>query len=103
MGTAQAAAFFWRTHLRTYSLIGRIVLALTTLLAFAALASAADLIGKVTNGTTNKPSPGDDVVLLTSSSGGMSETARAQTDTLGRFRFTVLCVFFTKELPMTRA
>lgn len=88
MGTAQAAAFFWRTRLRTCSLIGRIVPILVTSLACAALASAADVPGNVTNGTTKKPSPGDEVVLLALSNGSISETARAQTDSLGRFRFT---------------
>jgi hypothetical protein len=49
---------------------------------------AANITGKVTNGTTNKPAAGDDVVLL-SLSGGMKETARAKTDGKGEFSVDV--------------
>jgi hypothetical protein len=51
---------------------------------FSAGLFAAQIAGTVTNGTTKKPSPGDDVVLL-SLSGGMEEVARAKTDGQGRF------------------
>lgn len=47
-------------------------------------ASAQTIIGKVTNGTTNKPAAGDDVVLL-SLSQGMEESGRTQTDAKGAF------------------
>jgi hypothetical protein len=49
---------------------------------------AASIHGKVTNGTTNKPAAGDDVVLL-SLSGGMQETARTKTDNKGEFSLEV--------------
>jgi len=42
------------------------------------------LTGTVTNGTTNKPAAGDDVVLL-SLSQGMQEAGRTQTDSKGHF------------------
>jgi len=48
------------------------------------LASAQTLTGTVTNGTTNKPAAGDDVVLL-SLSQGMAESGRTQTDAKGNF------------------
>ena len=47
-------------------------------------ASAQTLTGKVTNGTTNKPAAGDDVVLL-SLGQGMQESGRTQTDAKGNF------------------
>jgi hypothetical protein len=49
---------------------------------------AANIRGKVTNGTTNKPAAGDDVVLL-SLSGGMQETSRTKTDSKGEFSVDV--------------
>ncbi|MGE5324574.1 MAG: carboxypeptidase-like regulatory domain-containing protein [Actinomycetota bacterium] len=51
---------------------------------FSATVFAAQITGTVTNGTSNKPSAGDDVVLL-SLSGGMDEVARTKTDAQGRF------------------
>lgn len=45
---------------------------------------AAQIAGTVTNGTTKKPSAGDEVVLL-SLAGGMDEVARAKTDAQGHF------------------
>jgi hypothetical protein len=45
---------------------------------------AADIIGTVTNKTTNKPAVGDDVVLLELKS-GMQEVTRAKTDAQGKF------------------
>jgi hypothetical protein len=50
------------------------------------LASAAKLTGTVKNGTTNKASAGDDVVLL-SLSQGMEEAGRTKTDAQGKFSF----------------
>jgi hypothetical protein len=49
-----------------------------------AFASAQTLTGKVTNGTTNKPAAGDDVVLL-SLGQGMEESGRSKTDAKGNF------------------
>jgi len=53
----------------------------------AAFGIAADLRGTVVNGTTGKPAPGDEVVLLRLSQDGMSEVARTQADNRGQFRF----------------
>lgn len=49
---------------------------------------AAKITGKVNNGTTSKPSSGDEVVLV-SLAGGMDETARTKTDAKGEFSFNV--------------
>jgi hypothetical protein len=54
-----------------------------------ALGTAADLSGRVINGTTKKPAAGDDVVLLTISQEGMTESARATTDRSGHFSLPV--------------
>ena len=64
-------------------------LVLASLLVVGASASAADLKGTVTNGTTKKPAVGDEVVLLTSSNGGINESARAKTDSAGHFNLTI--------------
>ena len=58
------------------------------LAALSATALAAELTGTVRNATTGKPAAGDEVVLL-SMTGGMDEVGRTQTDSQGRFRFTV--------------
>src|SRR5689334_18587933 len=50
--------------------------------------SASDISGSVVNKTTNKPAVGDDVILLSLSS-GMQETARTKTDSQGRFHLAV--------------
>jgi len=71
-----------------------IFLTLTMILVGTALGAAADLTGTVTNGTTNKPSIGNDVVLVTLSQDGMSEGARTTSDRSGHFRL---------PLPDTRA
>jgi len=49
---------------------------------------AAQITGTATNGTTNKPAVGDDVVLL-SLAGGMDEVGRAKTDSQGHFTVNV--------------
>jgi hypothetical protein len=49
---------------------------------------AAKITGKITNGTTNNPSAGDDVVLL-SLAGGMQETSRTKSDSKGEFSLDV--------------
>jgi hypothetical protein len=51
-------------------------------------AFAAQITGTVTNGTTNKPSSGDEVVLL-SLANGMEEVARTKTDAQGHFTLNV--------------
>jgi len=52
----------------------------------ASIASAADLTGTVTNKTSNKPSSGDEVVLLKLGQ-GMDEAGRTKTDASGKFTF----------------
>jgi len=48
---------------------------------------ASGLRGSVMNGTINQPAAGDEVVLLTLSNDGMSESARVKTDRTGSFVF----------------
>jgi hypothetical protein len=67
-----------------------LVFTLTVLLLMALPVSAADLSGKVINGTTRKLQAGDDVVLLVPSGDGMNEVARTKTDDAGRFRFSIV-------------
>ena len=50
------------------------------------IAAAQNITGRVTNGTTGKPSAGDDVSLL-SLSQGMQEIGSTKTDAQGRFSF----------------
>ncbi len=57
------------------------------LLASASSLVAATLKGTVTNGTTNKPSAGDEVVLIKLAA-GMEEVGHAKTDAAGKFTFT---------------
>lgn len=59
---------------------------LSLLLAAASFASAENLSGTVTNGTTGKPAAGDDVVLLKLAN-GMEEGGRTKTDSQGKFTF----------------
>jgi hypothetical protein len=54
----------------------------------AAGAFAAQITGTVTNGTTNQPSSGDEVVLL-SLSNGMDEVSRTKTDSHGHYSLNV--------------
>jgi hypothetical protein len=56
------------------------------LLWLTSLAAAQSITGTVTNGTTGKPSAGDDVTLL-SLSQGMQEIASTKSDAQGRFSF----------------
>ena len=51
-------------------------------------AFAAQITGTVTNGTTNKPSSGDEVVLL-SLANGMNEVAKTRTDSQGHYTLNV--------------
>ncbi len=55
---------------------------------FSAAASANTLTGTVTNGTTNKPSAGDDVILIKLAQ-GMEEAGHTKTDASGKFNLTV--------------
>lgn len=54
----------------------------------AVTSSAATLTGTVTNGTTGKPSAGDEVILIKLAA-GMEEAAHAKTDAQGNFSFTL--------------
>lgn len=51
-------------------------------------AFAAQITGTVTNGTTNKPSSGDEVALLSLAS-GMEEVGKTKTDSQGRYKLNV--------------
>lgn len=65
--------------------------AIALTLLFCSLALAAQnrpISGEVTNGTSRRPSAGDDVVLLKLGQ-GMEEVARTRTDTHGEFKLTV--------------
>jgi hypothetical protein len=57
-------------------------------LALAGAAFSVTITGSVTNGTTHKPSAGDDVVVLRLA-GGMEEAGRTKTDARGHFTLTV--------------
>ena len=57
-------------------------------LALAGVAFSVTITGTVTNGTTNKPSAGDEVVVLRLA-GGMDEAGRTTTDARGHFSLTV--------------
>ena len=59
-----------------------VILVILSLLS--AIASAQTITGTVSNGTTNKPASGDDVVLL-SLINGMQEAGRTQADAKGNF------------------
>ena len=61
---------------------------IAALLMAGTFSSAAELRGKVTNGTTNRPAPGSEVVLISLSQSGMKEVARSATDSAGRYRLT---------------
>lgn len=67
----------------------RSTLALAACFLLASLvAEAATLTGRVMNGTTNKPSAGDEVILIKLAS-GMEELAHTKTDASGKFSFNV--------------
>jgi hypothetical protein len=59
---------------------------ITLVLLLASFAAAETLTGVVKNGTSNKPSAGDEVVLLKLSQ-GMEEAGRTKTDSQGKFSF----------------
>src|SRR5277367_4462942 len=58
------------------------------MMVFSGLALADTLSGTVTNRTTNKPSAGDDVVLIRLAQ-GMQELTRTKTDAKGNFKLEV--------------
>ena len=60
---------------------------LACLLFLPTLALAGTLTGTVSNGTTNKPSAGDEIVLIKLAA-GMEEVGHAKTDAQGKFTFT---------------
>jgi hypothetical protein len=64
------------------------IAAFTFSLLLSASAFAAQLTGTVTNATTNKPSSGDEVVLLSLAS-GMEEVAKTKTDSQGHYTLNV--------------
>jgi hypothetical protein len=63
-------------------------LAVALVLAAGAMAQAATITGTVTDQTTGKPSPGDDVVLVDVQA-GMNEAATAKTDAKGHYSLQV--------------
>jgi hypothetical protein len=65
----------------------RLCIALATLL-IATSAHAATLAGTVTNGTTSKPSAGDEVILIKLAA-GMEEAAHVKTDSQGKFSLSL--------------
>src|SRR5690242_8732913 len=69
----------WSYSLKFSSLFFAATLLLSTSLCF-----AADITGTVTNKTTNKPSSGDEVVLVKLAA-GMDEEARTKSDAKGNF------------------
>jgi hypothetical protein len=64
------------------------ILCLMLSLLLSAGAFAAQITGTVTNGTTNKPSSGDEVVLL-SLANSMNEIAKSRTDSKGHYTLNV--------------
>jgi hypothetical protein len=56
-------------------------------LLFTAASFAATLTGTITNGTTNKPAAGDEVILIKLAA-GMEEAGHTKTDAAGKFSFT---------------
>lgn len=77
-----AVAHAFRPKLRFFTAILIAAFVLAALPAFAAIE------GSVTNGTTNKPASGDEVVLLELSQ-GMNEAAHTKTDASGHYKFDV--------------
>lgn len=71
-----------------YHRLRNLFLSALLLTASAAFSFATTLSGTVTNGTTGKPSAGDQVVLIKLSA-GMEEVGHAKTDSQGKFSFNV--------------
>lgn len=74
-----------RLNIRTY--LGSAVTLLLLASASSLSLSAATLKGAVTNGTTSKPSVGDEVILIKLAA-GMEEVGHTKTDAQGKFSFT---------------
>jgi hypothetical protein len=76
--------------LKEFFLLNRSILALASLCLFAIAAAAQPqtLTGVVTNGTTQKPAAGDDVILIKLGQ-GMEEQARTKTNARGEFKLSV--------------
>ena len=70
------------------SSLRRFVLVAAVVAAFSGFAWADSITGVVTNKTTDKPSAGDDVVLIRLAQ-GMQESTRTKTDAKGRFTLEV--------------
>jgi hypothetical protein len=68
--------------------VRRVVAAAAVVAAFSGFAFADSITGIVTNKTTNKPSGGDDVVLIRLAQ-GMQESTRTKTDAKGRFTLEI--------------
>src|SRR6476660_2865374 len=68
------------------SILRSSILTAIVLLSLASL-RAATITGTVTNGTSNKPSAGDQVILIKLGA-GMQEVAHVKTDAQGKFTFT---------------
>jgi hypothetical protein len=68
--------------------VRRVVAAAAVVVAFSGFAFADSITGIVTNKTTNKPSGGDDVVLIRLAQ-GMQESTRTKTDAKGRFTLEI--------------
>src|SRR6516162_3217021 len=64
------------------------IFAVSLLVLSGALAQAVSVTGTVTNKTTDKPSAGDDVVLVDVQA-GMNEAATAKTDASGRYSLQI--------------
>jgi hypothetical protein len=65
-----------------------VFLAIALIAALSAFSAASTLSGTVTNGTTNKPSSGDEVTLIKLSS-GMDEVGHTKTDSQGKFSLNI--------------
>lgn len=70
--------------MNTLPYLRRYAIQVLAILLLASAAGATTLTGTVTNGTSNKPSAGDDVILIKLSA-GMEEAARTKTDSQGKF------------------
>ncbi|HEX6805661.1 MAG TPA: hypothetical protein VF133_18415 [Terriglobales bacterium] len=68
------------------SRLRRVAICLAAILVFSAASLAATLNGAVTNGTSGKPSAGDEAILIKLGA-GMEEVAHAKTDAQGKFSF----------------
>lgn len=66
----------------------QVFLAIALIVALSAFCAASTLNGTVTNGTTNKPSSGDEVTLIKLSS-GMDEVGHTKTDSQGKFSLNI--------------